>query len=82
MNEHKTSSSKILLVVTSWFLQKKIIFVRKKTPLSVSDISETYNRRFRKFGTFQKNHETAWNYSLVFICPTKMKILLMFPKYF
>ena len=44
MNEHKTSSSKILLVVTSWFLRKKIIFVRKKTPLSVSDISETYNR--------------------------------------
>ena len=44
MNEHKPSSSKILLVVTSWFLQKKIIFVRKKTPLSVSDISETYNR--------------------------------------
>ena len=44
MNEHKTSSSKMLLVVTSWFLRKKIIFVRKKTPLSVSDISETYNR--------------------------------------
>ena len=44
MNEHRTRPNAILLVFTSWFLRKKINFVRKKIPLPVSDIFETHSR--------------------------------------